>query len=220
MPSREALVDSTVQLAPLTLIDGAWLRGFTDYAAADSEIGHFLFETYWDELGDGRPQLNHPLIYREVLDEMDVRLPPTGSRAFAEWSGFREESLALPVYWLSVGRFPRLFLPEILGLNLAMELSGVGGSYRTARIALAKHGFSTRFVDIHNTIDNVASGHSAWAADAVDSYLATVPALPGSAALDDVWLRVRTGYRSLSPPQARAARRLVPALSRRVGRSR
>lgn len=206
LPSREALIDSTVQLAPLTLIDGSWLRGFTDYELASSEIGHPLFETYWDELGNGEVPLNHPLIYREVLDEMGVHVPPTGTLAFARWTGFRDRSFELPVYWLSIGRFPRTFLPEVLGLNLAMELSGVGGTYRRGRMALQAHGFSTRFVDIHNTIDNVASGHSAWAADAVDTYMTSIPDTPGGTERAKAWERVRTGYRSLNPPDGMWAR--------------
>ena len=32
LPDREAVIDSAVQLAPLTLIDGSWLQGFTDFA--------------------------------------------------------------------------------------------------------------------------------------------------------------------------------------------
>lgn len=206
LPSREALIDSTVQLAPLTLIDGSWLQGFTDYEHASSEAGHFLFETYWDELGNGEPRLNHPRIYREVLTEMGVELPPTGSSEFAYWPGFRDGSFELPTYWLSIGRFPQTFLPEVLGLNLAMELSGVGGTYRRARLALKAHGFSTRFVDVHNTIDNVDSGHSAWAADAVDTYLAALSLSHGADARVDAWARIRVGYRSLNPPTGVLAR--------------
>lgn len=207
LPSREELIDSTVQLAPLTLIDGSWLQGFTDYEHASSEIGFSLFETYWDELGNGEARLNHPLIYREVLAEMGVQVPPTASPEFAGWTGFRDSSFELPVYWLSIGRFPQSFMPEVLGLNLAMELSGVGGTYRRARIALKEYGFSTRFVDIHNTIDNVATGHSAWAADAVDTYLSTVLAAQGGEAQAAAWERVRAGYRSLNPPSGFRARR-------------
>jgi hypothetical protein len=206
VPARDALVDSTVQLAPLTLIDGSWLQGFTDYELASSEVGHSLFATYWDELGNGEPCLNHPLIYREVLQEMDVHLPPTGSGEFARWPALRDVAFELPVYWLSIGRFPRTFMPEILGLNLAMELSGVGGTYRKAHIALQAHGFSTRFVDIHNTIDNVASGHSAWAADAIDTYMAMLLASHAAEDLAAAWERVRVGYRSLNPPSNRRAR--------------
>ena len=206
LPERDALIDSTVQLAPLTLIDGAWLQGFCDHTHASSDVGHFLFETYWDELGNGVPRLNHPLIYRKVLAEMGVTLAPTGSPDFAHDPRLRTESFALPVYWLSIGRLPQTYLPEILGLNLAMELSGVGGSYRRARLALRKHGFSTQFVDLHNTIDNVATGHSAWAADAVDAYLAAVTNTQGARAQEEIWRRVRIGYRSLNPPSGRRAR--------------
>lgn len=207
LPSREELIDSTLQLSPLTLIDGAWLMGFTDYGHASSEIGHALFDTYWDELGNGEPPLNHPLIYREVLREMDIDLPPTSTREFAYWPAFRDSSFELPVYWLSIGRFPRTFMPEILGLNLAMELSGVGGSYRRARIALNQYGFSTHFVDIHNTIDNVATGHSAWAADAIDAYLSSLSSTQDEDSLKAAWDRVRVGYISLSPPVGARAKR-------------
>ncbi|MFF3061223.1 iron-containing redox enzyme family protein [Streptomyces sp. NPDC057909] len=212
VPSREALVESTVQLAPLTMIDGGWLLGFTDYELAASHTGFPLFETYWDELGNGQPGLNHPLIYRELVAEMGVELPPTGTAEFAAWPGFDERSFELPVYWLSVARRPRTLQPEILGLNLAMELSGVGGSYRRARLALLSHGFSTRFVDIHNTIDNVASGHAAWACDAVDAYLAAVPAGP-SGSREQIWRRICIGFRSLDPGT-------TPVLARWAGRVR
>lgn len=207
LPSREAVVDDAVQLAPLTLIDGSWLQGFTDYELASSQIGHSLFAIYWDELGNGEAKLNHPLIYREVLKDMDVDLPPTASPEFANWPGFRDASFELPVYWLSIGRFPRTFLPEVLGLNVAMELSGVGGTYRRAGMALRKYGFSTRFVEIHNTIDNVATGHSAWATGAVDTLMSGLPDTPGPGGRSEVWERVRAGFRSLSPPGGFMARR-------------
>lgn len=210
--SREELVDSSVQLAPLTLIDGAWLLGFTDYELAATDVGYRLFDTYWDELGNGDPALNHPRIYRELLASMGVELAPTASLEFARWPGFRTESFELPVYWLSIGRFPKTFMPEVLGLNLAMELSGVGGSYRRAHVALKAHGFSTRFVDIHNTIDNVATGHSAWAADAIDSFMTAGLSTLGNRARRDVWDRVLVGFRSLNPPRgtwARWTRRLT-----------
>jgi hypothetical protein len=45
----------------------------------------------------------------------------------------------------------------------AMELPGIGSAYRTAKHELKHHGFATLFVELHNTIDNVSSGHSAMA---------------------------------------------------------
>ncbi|RCW37657.1 heme oxygenase-like protein [Halopolyspora algeriensis] len=199
IPSREELINDTIQLSPMTLIDGAWLQGFTDYTLASSEVGFSLFATYWDELGNSELRLNHPVIYRELLAEMAVQPPPTASREFAYWPGFADTSFELPVFWLSVSRFPRTFMPELLGLNLAIELSGVGGTYRRTKKAQQAHGFSTRFTDIHSTIDNVSTGHSAWAVDAVDTYLASIPVSGGGESRASVWDRVRAGYASLTP---------------------
>lgn len=201
LPDREAVIDSSLQLAPLTLIDGSWLQGFTDVHLASSRIGAPLFQTYWDELGNGRLSLNHPKMYRDGLAEMGIELAPTSSYEFAHDPRLREESLRLPVYWLCLGKFPITFLPEILGMNLAMELSGVGGSYRSARRFLKHYGFSTRFVDVHNTIDNVSTGHSAWAADAIDTYLRTHPNRHDPRQLAAEWRRIRVGYESLAPQQ-------------------
>ena len=217
--SRQALVETTVQTAPLVLLDGSLLHGFTDYQQVATDIGRLLFRTYWDELGDCRPARNHPRIYRQLLEEMGVDLPPTASWAFASSGRLDDRSFELPVYWLSIGRRPRTFTPEILGLNLAMELSGVGGSYRSARLALQRHGFSTRFVDIHNTIDNVAAGHTAWAADAVDTFVATIGDTHGHAAQLDAWERVRVGFVSLDPPSGRRHRLAQHRAQRRAFRA-
>ncbi|MGE7957884.1 iron-containing redox enzyme family protein [Pseudomonas sp. NPDC089530] len=198
MPSREEIVDSTLQLAPLTLIDGAWLQGFTDLTLASSHVGYALFQTYWDELGNGSYALNHPKIYRDGLRQMGLELAPTGAREFAEDTRLDEASFRLPVYWLCLGKMPVTFMPEILGMNLAMELSGVGGSYRSARRFLRHYGFSTAFVDLHNTIDNVTTGHSAWAVDAIDAYMRQIAAAK-PAELEAHWQRVRVGYESLAP---------------------
>ncbi|MFB6845263.1 iron-containing redox enzyme family protein [Streptomyces sp. NPDC056373] len=209
MPTREQVIDETLQLAPLTLIDGSWLQGFTDAGLATTRYGFPLFETYWDELGNGDIELNHPKIYRDVLREMGIELAPTGSREFAYDARFREESLERPVYWLCLGKLPHTFMPEILGMNLAMELSGVGGSYRTARRFLKHYGFSTHFVDLHNTIDNVSTGHSAWAADAIDTHMRTVSKLSTPAESATEWERVRIGYESLAPlPSSTVADRI------------
>ncbi|MCF5604904.1 iron-containing redox enzyme family protein [Pseudomonas syringae] len=196
IPSREEIIESTLQLAPLTLIDGAWLQGFTDLGLASSHVGYALFQTYWDELGNGIAALNHPKIYRDGLREMDFAVAPTGSREFAEDPRLHEDSFRLPVYWLCLGKLPVTFMPEILGMNLAMELSGVGGSYRAARRFLRHYGFSTAFVDLHNTIDNVSTGHSAWAADAIDAHMRS---LASEEQLAEQWHRVRVGYESLAP---------------------
>jgi len=203
MPTREDVIEETLQLAPLTLIDGAWLQGFTDVPLASSQFGSSLFETYWDELGNGQYELNHPKIFRYVLRKMDIELPSTGSASFASDPRLLARSFRLPVYWLCLGKLPRTFCPEILGMNLAMELSGVGGAYRHARTYLKHHGFPTLFVDLHNTIDNVSTGYAAWAVDAINAYMLSTS---GTVSVETTWNRIRVGYESLSPLVDDAAR--------------
>jgi hypothetical protein len=196
VPPVENVIEDSLQLAPLTLLDGAWLQGFCDVGLASADYGAPLFNTYWDELGNGDYEINHPKIYRDLMEGMGITLHPTASREFAMDPRFADKSFRLPVFWLAIGRFPVKYRAEILGLNLAMELSGVGGSYRIARRALKAHGFPTTFVDLHNTIDNVATGHAAWAANAIDSFLTD---LSQSVDITASWHRVRCGYEALAP---------------------
>lgn len=203
MPSRDDIINSSLQLAPLTLIDGSWLQGFTDCQLASSRAGFYLFETYWDELGNGNYEINHPKIYRDVLKQMDIELPPTHSMEFALNNRIDDESFRLPVYWLCIGKLPATYLTTILGMNLAMELSGVGGSYRSANRFLKHYGFSTLFVDIHNTIDNISTGHSAWAASAIDAHMQQISTFGDDQLIEHEWHMVRAGYESLSPQSSR-----------------
>lgn len=198
VPSREEVVQSSLQLAPLTLIDGAWLQGFTDTSFAASRVGSFLYQTYWDELGNGSYEINHPKIYRDVLRDMGIELPPTGSLDFAYDPRLHETSFQLPVFWLCLGKLPRTCMATILGMNLAMEFSGVGDGYRAAHRFLKHYGFSTLFVDLHNTIDNVSTGHSAWAADAIDTYLRRVLQMHSQDLFNEEWHKVRVGFASLN----------------------
>ncbi len=97
-----------------------------------------------------------------------------------------------------VSQFPKQFLPEILGLNLAIELSGVGGTYRTTSRALRHYGYDSLFVDLHNTVDNVSTGHTALALEAVKMHRDEMLARGGRAEVQRRWQRVWTGFRSLT----------------------
>ncbi|MBJ7263141.1 MAG: iron-containing redox enzyme family protein [Burkholderiaceae bacterium] len=197
LPSHESVVADILSLAPLTMIDGAWLAGFAHPAVACSVHGCRLFETFFDELGNGIEGQNHPVIYRNLLREIHGDLPATVDPGYANASCFSDKDFELPVFWLAIGRYPLTYCPEILGLNLAMELSGVGGGYRRTHKALIAYGYPTMFVDLHNSIDNISSGHTAWAAASLDAYLSTFSRSDSAA----VWARVRTGFAALNLPK-------------------
>lgn len=197
LPSREEVVADILSLAPLTMIDGAWLGGFAHPAIASTSYGSRLFETLFDELGNGVESQNHPVIYRTLLQAVHGELPATADAGYASAACFNDQDFELPVFWLSIGRYPQTYCPEILGLNLAMELSGVGGGYRRTHKALVAYGYPTLFVDLHNSIDNISTGHTAWAAASLDTYLCAFSRSDREA----LWTRVRNGFVALNPPR-------------------
>ncbi|SEB46002.1 Iron-containing redox enzyme [Pseudomonas marginalis] len=197
--SREQVIEEAVSLCPMIFIDGAWLQHWCAPGLLDSPTGSLFYQIYSDEIGNGDIRQNHANIYRQLMTAMGVELPDFEQRAFVDWDGFDDEDFDVPVFWLSLSLFPRHFLPETLGLNLAMEMSGVGGAYRQARDELRHYGFPTHFVDLHNTIDNVATGHSAMALQAIEGFMDECAHLPESA--QALWQRIWVGYRALRAPQ-------------------
>jgi len=195
LPSKADVTADILSLAPLTMIDGAWLIGFIHPELASSSYGFRLCETFYDELGNGIEKQNHPVIYRELLKVVHGEMPATADPSFAMNSCFKDKDFELPSFWLSIGRYPQTYTPEILGLNLAMELSGVGGGYRRTHKALVAYRFPTMFVDLHNTIDNISTGHTAWAAASIDTFMS---ACPSSQHLE-IWRRICTGFVALNP---------------------
>ncbi|MGY4495407.1 iron-containing redox enzyme family protein [Pseudomonas sp. TE3610] len=196
--SREQVIDEAVSLCPMIFVDGAWLQHWCAPGLLDSPTGSLLYQIYSDEIGNGDIRQNHANIYRQLMTAMGVELPDFEQQAFVDWEGFDDDDFDVPTFWLSLSLFPRHFLPETLGLNLAMEMSGVGGAYRQARDELRHYGFPTHFVDLHNTIDNVATGHSAMALQAIEGFMDECAHLPESA--QALWQRIWIGYRALRAP--------------------
>jgi hypothetical protein len=102
LPSREEVVADIIALAPLTMIDGAWLAGFAHPALAASTFGSRLFETLYDELGNGIEAQNHPVIYRQLLRAVHGELPATAAPGYAAAECFADEDFELPVFWLAI----------------------------------------------------------------------------------------------------------------------
>lgn len=90
----------------------------------------------------------------------------------------------------------------------------MGGAYRTARDELREHGFSTLFVDLHNTIDNVSTGHSAMALDAIEMRMDQVLCSGNPQQVRSEWHRIWTGFRALAAPRADGANGCSPPAMR------
>lgn len=186
------------QFAPAILADGCWLQGACqlDYSP-HAGIGELLQKIYADEAGNGIYQQNHPHIYRQLLDSLAIKLPPIHSQEFSKHPGFVDGAFDIPVFLIALSKFPATFLPELLGVNMAIELSGLGKVYPRLSEELKYYGINPAIVDIHTSIDNLATGHSALAIKAIQVYLDDVLTAQGEISRQQHWRRIYTGFCAL-----------------------
>ena len=195
--SREEYVWGIRQFAPAILVDGCWLQHLGEAACQHRRTQRLLHRIYAQELGEGRIDWNHPKIYRDLLDDLGIALPPVESIEFARHPGFADAAFDLPAYLLAISQFPRTYFPEILGLNLAIELSGLGGGYQRLADELRHWAINPLIVTLHLSIDNLAGGHAAMACEAIQSYLDETLSLGGTSLQQESWRRIWSGYLSL-----------------------
>jgi hypothetical protein len=208
--SRDDVVWLLTQLAPAALIDGAWLQGTASPSCLHTPAASLLFQIYRDELGAGVPRQHHGNVMRDVLAAQGVALPPCDSRAFVEHPSLLPQSFSTPALWLAVATRTPSMIPELLGLNLAIEMAGIGRTYAKAIAMCRRHAIDPYFFELHNTIDNAASGHTAWSTRAIDLYL---DGLGDDRAVDAAWLRIWQGHAAY----AASSKPLVRAIALRVG---
>ncbi len=208
------------RLAPLVLVDGCWLQKAAWLDGRHAPVAARLLAIYTDEIGGGDPDQNHANIFRRLLEGEGIRLPELTSAEFVAWPGFSAALFDLPAYLLAISQFPRTFLPEILGLNLAIELSGLGAFYMSVVDEMRYLGLDPAIVSVHLASDNLASGHAALAREAVMIYLDGVGSDFGHEELDRHWRRVSLGYSSLRIVPRRAFAVLLTRALLRFGPAR
>lgn len=163
--SRQGAIARLKKNAPLNYVDGAWLcrvhQSNTPFALR--KVTKEAWQTFSEELGDGDLDKNHVHIYRNLLRNIGVDLPDGDSAGFIhEKDGIDDEQVwRSATGQLLVSLFPNEFLPEILGFNLHFE------SLATADLKAGKElpefGISPYYYNLHVSIDNADSGHSAMA---------------------------------------------------------
>lgn len=196
--SKGAYVWGIEQFAPAILTDGSWLQGTHQLAYfSNHAIGGYLDKIYHDECGQGVLEQNHPYIYQTLLESLGIKLPPIFTPEFSKHHGFIDSAFDIPVFLMAIAKFPSAFLPEILGLNMAIELSGLGKVYLRLSQELQYWGINPAIVDVHISIDNLATGHSALAIRAIQTYLDDVSATSGNDIMQAHWRRIHTGYCAL-----------------------
>jgi len=178
------------------LVDGAWLAGVSG-APSQLQPWHLeLIKIHEDELGNGNPDQNHPRIYRRLLESLNIDLPDISDPAFADDPSIHSQAFVFPAYMVAMGRHYAKFEPECLGLNLAIELSGLGAGYQKVIESMRKAKIDPLIAELHLSIDNLASGHARRARDAIVLYLEHIVRTAGNAEAISAWKRIHRGFLS------------------------
>jgi len=217
-PPKPITVDKTfcrwalLQLAPAILVDGAWLWGLQKPLEGLKLWDRDLIRIHFDELGEGQPEWNHPNVYRDLLRSEGIELGDFRTEVFQKDRRLLNAAFDFPCTLLSMGALQSIFPAECLGLNLAIETSGLGTHYLRAIEILRHHEINPAIVSLHLSIDNLSSGHSARALSAIQSYLETLQALEGPEAMQAAWRRIWRGFNSFKVANLALASRLMGRL--------
>ncbi len=198
IPSQEEVIFIQKCTALNNLLDGTWLHRIGKAGRGIRFADSRLFHIYADEMGFGELRKNHLVVLNKVLSSMSVNYPHIVSPEFIESYDMMDELFYCANYVLSIALFPDTFYAEILGLNLAIELFGLG-EFRLHEIQKMKHwGFDPSFEKLHLTIDNVVSGHVKMSADIIKAYLHNIRCETDEQHMQIIWSRIWTGYASLA----------------------
>ncbi len=189
--SDKAVRERFRQFAPQNMTDGAWLQNVISAAPMDG-IQSRLASIWIDEAGSGRADQNHSNVYAALMHSLNIYLPPVTSREFIE-QDFVRSAFEGPVFQFCVGRFPRRFLPELLGMTLYMEWEATPTSVPIANM-MAGRRIDPQYYRMHAAVDNISVGHGALAKEAIKLYLHARHQEGGDAAVQEHWKRIWRGY--------------------------
>src|SRR5690606_34882468 len=161
-------------VAPTKMVDGSWLYGLV-HRWQDDRF-HGLIKTYLEELGEGRPQDNHVVMYRQLLT----------SQGCEHWDDLDDELYLQGVLQLSLAHNAAHFLPELIGFNLGYEQLPL--HLLITAYELNELGIDPYYFTVHITVDNAGTGH---ARKAIDSVLSTMPTTGDREAF---YRRLQAGY--------------------------
>jgi Iron-containing redox enzyme len=193
---EEALRLLHLYFSPFALVDGCWLRDASAHRH-ESEVTAILARIFADEIGNSRHEHNHANVYRRLLGELGWDLPAVDSRAYAADERIPTAAFKAPGFLLAVNLLHADFFPELLGTNLAIEMSGLDGFYAAMIRDLEARGHTADFWRLHISVDNFSTGHSHQSVVAIVRYLDDVQRAHGDAVTQAAWARVWDGLMTM-----------------------
>jgi hypothetical protein len=161
-------------VAPTKLVDGSWLHGVLRHWQNPRYAD--LVRTYVEELGDGRADRNHVLLYRQLL----------AAHGLTQWQDLPDDRYTQGALQLALAAHTDDFLPEVIGFNLGYEQLPL--HLPITAYELNELGIDPYYFTLHVTVDNADTGHARRAVDAV------LDAMPRVGDAADFWRRVRNGF--------------------------
>ncbi|MEW2065623.1 iron-containing redox enzyme family protein [Streptomyces sp. NPDC007346] len=113
------------QRAPLMLLAGCWLDTVSQTATQPSVIVNRLFGQHFFLQGEGTPERGLPARRRRALIEREVHLPEIGTVDFLKETEARPLTALHASFYLALSRLPASFLPEVVGVQYAVNALGV-----------------------------------------------------------------------------------------------
>lgn len=194
--SKQVAEDRLREVAPLKLVDGAWLGHFNKITMPFPlrPIIKRTWQVFTEELGNGNREQHHVKIFEDLLRVFEPDLPSPTTKVILH-PRYRLGSLK---YWraatgqLLISLFPHEFVPEILGFNMHFEMLQL--DTMQAAKELPEVQLNPYYFLLHVSIDNNHSGHAAMAMTSVVDYIQHLAETEGEVAAEMGWKRVQAGY--------------------------
>ncbi|PKY09438.1 hypothetical protein P168DRAFT_247938 [Aspergillus campestris IBT 28561] len=194
--NRQVAGDRLREIAPLKLVDGAWLGHFNKITMPFllRPIMKQTWQVFTEELGNGNREQHHVKVFDELLRVFEPDLPSPTTKTILH----PRYGLGNLKYWraaaaqLLVSLFPHEFVPEILGFNMHFELLQL--DTMQAAKELPEVQLNPYYFLLHVSIDNNHSGHAAMAMTSVVDYIHHLAETEGEVAAEVGWKRVQAGY--------------------------
>lgn len=200
--------------AVVKYVDGGWIgaivnslpvsqqRPFLRDTSLERTCGKIAWQVISEEFGDGDLTKNHVYLYERLIASLRLgsHTSPTSHLGYEPGFDGTADDAGVPNCWAAavaqqcIGLLaaPEDYFPEALGFNMAYETLPyhlLVTSYELRELKIDDYYFN-----IHITIDNPSTGHSAMARIAVEQYIEGVRARDGEQAAQIAWRRVQAGF--------------------------
>jgi hypothetical protein len=197
--SRELLIDRDYAKywlrtsAPMRYVDGAWLGGIHTLKTPTKlrQISRIAWQILSEELGDGNLAKNHVYIYSELLRSLNIPMGKGDSNDFIHPKkniNVHGSVWSAAVAQLALAVRSEEFFPEIIGFTLGYETITV--QTMVTAFEMRELGMDPTYFNLHITIDNSASGHTAMAKQATIDFLSMIQ----GENMNQVWRRIQAGF--------------------------